>query len=257
MAIVLTEIKERVGYVTLNHPEKRNALGPEMVLALKDSIAGMLADDAVKVIVLRSSSAAFCAGADLAYLSKIRDFSRDENVADSQSLRQLFDLIYQGEKIFISQVLGPALAGGCGLATVCDFCFAAPEATFGYTEAKIGFVPALVMVYLQRKIQEIHLRNLLLTGKIISAEEAVSKGLVNKLIPVGEIDTEVFDFARGLCESVSSTSVKYIKNMLQKIPSMELNEALDFAAETNADARKTEDCIKGINAFLNKQKISW
>ncbi len=257
VSIVLTEIKERVGFITLNHPEKRNALGPDMVAGLTSAISEYLANDAVKIIVLRSSSPAFCAGADLGYLSQIRDFSREENLADSQRLRVLFDLIYNGNKIFISEVKGPALAGGCGLATICDFCFAAPEATFGYTEAKIGFVPALVMVYLQHRIAGVYLRDLLLTGRIVEAEEAMGMGLVNRLILAGDMDNEVFDFANQLCNTISGSSVAFIKTMLRNLPSMDMAKALDYAAETNADARKSADCIKGIDAFLNKQKITW
>lgn len=255
--MVLSEIRERVGYVTLNHPEKRNALGPDMVEALTRVIGEMLHNDAVKIIVLRASGEAFCAGADLAHLSRVRNFSREENVADSQKLRVLFDLIHLGDKLFISQVTGAALAGGCGLATICDFCFAAPEATFGYTEAKIGFVPALVMVYLQYRISGAHLRELLLTGKIIQAEEALEIGLVNKLLLAGDMDSEVFEFADSLCKTISSSSIKYIKTMLRRIPSMPMDSALDYAAETNAEARASADCIRGIDSFLNKQKIVW
>ena len=255
--MVITEIKSRVGYVTLNHPEKRNALGPEMVNALKTEIQSHLQNPEVKVVVLKSSSQVFCAGADLSYLSKIRDFTREENLADSQNLRQLFDLIYNGDKIFVSEVVGPALAGGCGLATICDFCFASSESTFGYTESKIGFVPALVMVYLQHRISGNHLRDLLLTGRIVDGEEAIGMGLVNRLVLSGDMDAEVFDFAQGLCNSISGSSIKYIKTMLRNLPGMAMDKALDYAAETNADARKSEDCIKGIDSFLSKQKISW
>lgn len=257
VSMVISEIRERVGYISLNHPEKRNALGPQMVAALKESITAFLASPEIKVIVLRSTSSVFCAGADLGYLAQIRDFSREENLADSQSLRELFDLIYQSDKLFISEVKGPALAGGCGLATLCDFCYADPEATFGYTESKIGFVPALVMVYLQHRISGAHLRDLLLTGRIISAEEALEKGLVNQVVLAGDLESEVFAFASGLCKSVSASSVGFIKKMLRELPGMSLNDSLDYAASVNADARKSADCIKGIDAFLNKEKLNW
>jgi methylglutaconyl-CoA hydratase len=172
-------------------------------------------------------------------------------------LRDLFDLIHRGNKVFISQVEGPALAGGCGLATLCDFCYASPEATFGYTESKIGFVPALVAVYLQYRIAGHHMRELLLTGKIMAAEEAHSMGLVNRVVSDDRIGQEVTALAEQLCETVSSGSVAYIKQLLRKVPGMDMDEALEYAASLNAEARSSADCIKGIDAFLNKEKIKW
>lgn len=257
MQLVLTEVRNRVGYVILNRPEKRNALSPELVGELKQVISDFLANEEVKVIVLKSADKPFCAGADLGYLAKIREFSYEENVADSQNLRQLFDLLHQGNKIFISQVEGPALAGGCGLASICDFCFASSEATFGYTESKIGFVPALVAVYLQGRLKGSDIRELLLTGKIISAEEAQRIGLINSVFRAEEIGNAVTAFSENLADSVSGQSVAFIKELLRTIPGMNTGNALDFAAEMNAKARNSSDCIKGIDSFLNKQKISW
>jgi methylglutaconyl-CoA hydratase len=255
--LVITEIKNRVGYVVLNRPEKRNALSPQLVSELTSAIQDFLYDETVKVIVLKSADKPFCAGADLAYLQEIRHFSREENLADSRRLRDLFDLIHRGNKVFISQVEGPALAGGCGLATLCDFCYASPEATFGYTESKIGFVPALVAVYLQYRIAGHHMRELLLTGKIMAAEEAHSMGLVNRVVSDDRIGLEVTALAEQLCETVSGASVAYIKQLLRKVPGMDMDEALEYAASLNAEARSSADCIKGIDAFLNKEKIKW
>ncbi|MCC7298614.1 MAG: enoyl-CoA hydratase/isomerase family protein [Bacteroidia bacterium] len=252
-----TQINNRIGYITLNNPEKRNALGPDMVKALKEAIGLFLNDAEIRVIVLRAKGPAFCSGADLGYLSQIRDFSYQENVADSQSLRALFDKIYHGNKIFISEVNGPALAGGCGLATICDFCFATPESSFGYTEARIGFVPALVMVYLRHRISGNHLRDLLLTARILKADEAAEIQLINKVLPLGELSAHVEAFAENVANTTSGSSASYIKSLLRQLPGLPLNEALDLAAETNAAARKSEDCIKGIDAFLNKEKIQW
>lgn len=257
MELVITEIKNRVGYVVLNRPEKRNALSPQLVSELTAAIQDFLYDETVKVIVLKSADKPFCAGADLAYLQEIRHFSREENLADSRRLRDLFDLIHRGNKVFISQVEGPALAGGCGLATLCDFCYASPEATFGYTESKIGFVPALVAVYLQYRIAGHHMRELLLTGKIMAAEEAHSMGLVNRVVSDDRIGLEVTALAEQLCETVSGGSVAYIKQLLRKVPGMDMDEALEYAASLNAEARSSADCIKGIDAFLNKEKIKW
>lgn len=255
--VVISEIIGRTGFITLNNPEKRNALGPEMVGSLKLSIQNYLNNEAVKVIVLRSHGPAFCSGADLGYLSEIRNFSAEENLADTHNLRELFDLIHAGNKVFISEVNGPALAGGCGLATICDFCFASPEASFGYTEARIGFVPALVMVYLQQRLSGKDLTEILLTAKIFSADEAARMHLINKVVPQNELEHYTLQFAEKLAETVSSDSVRLIKGMLRTLPSMSFDEGLDFAERTNVEARSTADCIRGIDAFLNKEKISW
>src|SRR5262249_42264171 len=146
MDLVLYEVNDRIGFITLNRPEKRNALSFELVSALKEVFSKAEEDPAVKVVVLRANGEAFCAGGDLAYLQQLQKFSFEENLADSNHLKTLFLKIYQLKKIVIAQVQGHALAGGCGLATVCDFVIAVPEARFGYTEVKIGFVPALVLV---------------------------------------------------------------------------------------------------------------
>ena len=136
-SLLLTQVDGRVATLILNRPEKRNALSAELVSEMSAAMVAFNEDEQVRVVIVRSADKPFCAGADLSYLAKLRDFSLEENEADSQSLRRLFDLIYLSPKIVISQVEGPALAGGCGLATLADLCFATPEATFGYTEVKI------------------------------------------------------------------------------------------------------------------------
>ena len=256
-SLLLTQQDGRVAILILNRPEKRNALSAELVSEMTAAMVQLNANDEVKVIVLRSADKPFCAGADLSYLAKLRDFSLAENEADSQALRRLFDLIYLSPKIVISQVEGPALAGGCGLATLADLCFATPEATFGYTEVKIGFIPALVMVYLREKIGGGVLRDLMLTGRVISAEEAFNLGLVQRLVSTDNITSIVNQTAQELCESTSQQAVASIKEMLKTIPSMSRDQALDYAAKQNAVARGSEDCRKGIDAFLQKQPLKW
>jgi len=256
-SLLLTQQDGRVATLILNRPEKRNALSAELVSEMTAAMVQLNANDEVKVIVLRSADKPFCAGADLSYLAKLRDFSLAENEADSQALRSLFDLIYLSPKIVISQVEGPALAGGCGLATLADLCFATPEATFGYTEVKIGFIPALVMVYLREKIGGGVLRDLMLTGRVISAEEAFNLGLVQRLVSTDNITSIVNQTAQELCESTSQQAVASIKEMLKTIPSMSRDQALDYAAKQNAVARGSEDCRKGIDAFLQKQPLKW
>jgi len=171
-------------------------------------------------------------------------------------LKTLFEAIYTSPKITISQVEGPALAGGCGLATLVDFCFATNEASFGYTEAKIGFVPALVMVYLREKIGLNAMKEWLLTGKIFTAEQAKEYGLVYSVVGEENIASEIETFAQKLLVQVSEQSVALTKEMLRNLP-YNREEALIYAANMNAKARKSEDCKRGVAAFLNKEKLSW
>jgi len=256
MTLVDIQTENRIGYITLMRPEKRNALSPQLVAALLDAFTSLNADESVKIIVLKSSDKPFSAGADLAYLQEMSKFTDEENVADSLRLKSLFEAIYSSPKITISQVEGPALAGGCGLATMVDFCFATPEASFGYTEAKIGFIPALVMVYLREKMGLNAMKEWLLTGKIFNAEQAKQYGLVYQVVGEESIASEIDSFANKLLVQVSAQSVALTKEMLRNLP-YNREEALLYAANMNAQARKSEDCQRGVAAFLNKEKLSW
>src|SRR5258706_14588217 len=257
MNLVLYEVKERIGYITLNRPEKRNALSYELVTALKEAFAQAEKDPTAKVIVLRANGESFCAGADLASLQKLQNFSFEENVADSNHLKELFLKIYQLKKVVIAQVQGHALAGGCGLTTVCDFVIAVPEAKFGYTEVKIGFVPAIVMVFLLRKLGEQKAKQLLLSGELMSGDEALEYGLVNFLAPKELLESSVMDFAQTLVRNNSLQSMELTKKMIAEVQSLPLSEALEYATTMNARARTTEDCKKGVQAFLEKRDHKW
>ncbi len=255
--LVTTETTKRVAYITLSRPDKRNALNAAFVGELQDAFRHAFADAACKVIVLKAAGDAFCAGADLEYLQALQQNSFEENLIDSQQLMELFELIYTGPKPVIAQVEGPAIAGGCGLTTVCDFSFAVPAASFGYTEVKIGFIPAIVMVFLQRKIGDGKARELLLSGKIIDAEKAKTMGLINFVEQPENIAEAVKAFAEKLCREASADSLRMIKEMMASIPHLPLHDALLYAANKNAEARATDECKKGIAAFLKKEKLMW
>jgi methylglutaconyl-CoA hydratase len=257
MSLVIYTVQDRVGYIALNRPEKRNALSGDMVTELKAAFARAEEDETVKVIVLKANGEAFCAGADLAYLQQLQQFSLEENLLDSNYLKDLFQQIYQLKKVVIAHVQGHALAGGCGLATICDFVFSTPEAKFGYTEVKIGFIPALVSVFLIRKIGEQKAKQLLLSGDLMQGEEAVRMGLVNYLFAKEELEQRVNSFAQFLIKNNSGQSMALTKQMIGEVQSMPLSEALAHAVEQNALARGSADCKKGIAAFLNKEEIGW
>jgi methylglutaconyl-CoA hydratase len=257
MSLVLYSVADQTASITLNRPEKRNALSPELVTELKAAFNKAEQDPAVKVVVLKANGESFCAGADLGYLQQLQNFSFEENLADSNHLKELFLKIYTLNKVVIAQVQGHALAGGCGLAAVCDFTFAVSEAKFGYTEVRIGFIPALVSVFLIRKLGEQKARHLLLTGEIIKAEVALTYGLITEVIPATELDNRVKEFTQNLIKQNSAQSMQLTKHLINEVQNRTLEEALSFAANQNAKARATEDCKKGIAAFLNKQDIKW
>ncbi len=250
-------IENHIATLTLNRPEKRNALDDQMAGSILEKLE-MLKDDAsCKLLLLKANGEAFCAGADLGYLQKLQSNSFEENHADSRALMAMFKALHHFPKITIAQVEGPALAGGCGLAGLCDFCFATPAAKFGYTEVRIGFIPAIVSVFLGPRIGENMARRMLLTGEIFTAEKALQMNLVTDVIEADLINAHVLGFAFNLVKSTSGESVKLTKELLTSITGKSLDEQLDLAAKANAEARGTDDCKAGIKAFLNKEKISW
>lgn len=251
------EVRNRIAYITLNRAEKRNALSPELVFELSNAFEKAKSDSGIKVVVLKAMGEVFSAGADLAYLQQLQSNSFEENVKDSESLKNLFYAIYSLPKPVIAQVEGHAIAGGCGLASVCDLVFAVPEAQFGYTEVKIGFIPALVACFLVRKLGEGRTKELLLSGKLISAAAAKDYGLINFVVEKAQIAAEVEHYAESIANETSAQSISSTKSLIHQAQQLSLEESLNLAVRLNAEARGTEDCKKGIAAFLNKEKLKW
>ncbi len=251
------KIEERVAYITINRPEKRNALNAQVVQDLKDLFTEAENSSEAKVIVLKATGDAFCAGADLAYLKELQNNTFEENINDSNHLKELFEQIYQNKKVVVAQVEGHAIAGGGGLATVCDFVFSVPEAKFGFTEVKIGFVPAIISVFILRKIGEKKTKELLLTGELITANKAKAMELINFVVDQENIEDEVQSFVEKLINNCSGDSLSLTKELLANVSTMDYKDGLNYASKINANARSTKDCVAGISAFLNKKKINW
>lgn len=251
------ERAQSAGFIYLNRPEKRNALDSLMVSELHDAVQELGGDDAVRSIVIAGRGKAFCAGADLAYLQQLAQFTALDNMADSASLARTLRAIYEVPKPVIARVHGPAIAGGCGLATVCDIVVAVEQATFGYTEVKIGFIPAIVMAFLVRKSQQMQTRELLLSGRIIAAAEAFQRGLVTTVIPgngeeaIAALDAHIATLTAEFA-AASGSAITLTKQMLTALDGMPLTSALDYASRMNALARLTPDCQAGIAQFLNR-----
>lgn len=254
---VLAAVEGRTLFLSLNRAEKRNALSPELVHELKEALQTYENDAEVRMVVIKSNGPAFCAGADLDYIKNMSSYSFEDNLFDSGSLAKLFEMIYKYPKPVIAQVEGPALAGGCGLAAVCDYVMATPNSTFGYTEVRIGFIPAIVSVFLTRKIGEGKARELLLSGRIIKAEEALSLGIINKLVSPDQIESEIKSMTEKWSLECSGDAIARTKALLAGVQERGLEDGLAFAAEMNANARASADCKAGISAFLEKRKISW
>ena len=255
--LVLYNVDNRIATITINRPEKRNALNPQLIAALTETFIRASEDEAVKVVVLKANGGTFSAGADLEYLQQLQHNTFEENVADSNNLKRLFTTIYYLPKVVIAQVEGHAIAGGCGLATICDIIFATPESNFGYTEVKIGFVPAIVSCFLKQKVSETISKELLLTGKVFNAEKAHEYKLINFVTNSAEIDLTVRNFALNLCKESSGNSLMITKQLITQTTNPLLEKSLETAVHINARVRESEDFKKGIASFLNKEKINW
>jgi len=247
----------RVRHIIMNRPQKRNALNPELVEALKQAFHEAGQDAQTRVIVLEANGPAFSAGADIDYLMSLQERSYDENLSDSRAISELFFAIYHSHKIVIGLVEGPAIAGGCGLTSTCDFIFSVPEATYGYTEVKIGFVPAIVSYFLIRKVGEGKAKELLLTGDIITAAAAKDMGLVYRVLPPMKIRAEVKSFADKLCRETSSVSIAMTKDLIALLPTKSAEHVMNQSSQSNAEMRMTQDFKKGLASFLRKEKTEW
>jgi methylglutaconyl-CoA hydratase len=250
--VVLFAVADGIARITLNRPEKRNALNDAVIGALKDALRLADQDESARAVILAGAGADFCSGADLSALQKISNASVAENLEDARSLMELFVLIRQVRLPVIAAIKGRALAGGCGLATACDIILASRSARFGYPEVKLGFIPAMVMAMLRRSVPEKRAFELVTLGAEFSAEDAAGFGLVNHVFDDEVFEAEVESFA-GQFEKVSRSAISLSKQLLYQIDAMSFENALDSGADMNVIARMTADCRKGVAAFLKKR----
>src|SRR5271168_77912 len=244
-----------VATITLNRPDKRNAISFELIDDLLRALEEVEASDAI-VLILTGAGKAFCSGLDLENLKALQGRSPEQNLQDSQTMVRLFRSLYEFPKVTIAAVNGAAIAGGTGLALLCDFTLAVPEAKFGYTEVRIGFVPAIVSTFLLRQTGEKYARDLLLTGRIIGAEEAARMGLVNEIIAPENLMARARALAALLMEN-SPASLRATKKLLSDHGRAELDTQIEAAVRENAAVRTTADFREGITSFLEKRKPVW
>jgi methylglutaconyl-CoA hydratase len=250
---LLYAVEGAVALVTLNRPEKRNALNDELIGGLKSALSDADTRADVRAVLITGAGADFCSGADLSALSKISEGSATDNLEDARSLMELYVQIRRVRVPVVAAVRGRALAGGCGLATACDIVLASASARFGYPEVKIGFVPAMVMAILRRNVSEKRAFELITRGEEISAAEAERMGLVNHVYEEAEFETKVERYVADF-ERVSRSAVMLTKRLLYHIDGLTFDAALQSGVDTNTIARMTDDCQAGIARFLTKKK---
>lgn len=247
--------EDRLATITLNRPDKRNAISFELVDEFLRALDEVEASPAL-VLIVTGAGKAFSGGLDLENLKALLGRTHEENVRDTQTMARLFRSIYEFPKPTIAAVNGAAIAGGTGLATMCDFTIASTEAKFGYTEVRIGFVPAIVSSFLVRQVGEKHARDLLLTGRIFGAEEAYRFGLINEVVQPEQLMPRVREIAALLLEN-SPGSMIATKRLIAGFGFEELNRQIAAAIDENARSRTTPDFREGITAFLEKRKPRW
>lgn len=252
---VLLESSGDVATITLNRPEKRNAISTGMIEELLAALDELEAAPP-GVVTLTGAGNAFCSGMDLEALEAIAKQSPEQNLEDSRRMARMFRRIWSFPKPLIAAVNGAALAGGCGLATLCDFTLAVPEAKLGYTEVRIGFIPAIVSVFLRAQIGEKSSRDLLLTGRTIDAAEAKQIGLVTEVVPASKLMEATQQLAATLV-AASPTSLAQTKRLLCSFEQARIDRELELAVQENARIRATVDFREGLASFLEKRKPVW
>jgi len=257
MALETLQLAQDAGIaiLTLNRPDKRNAISYQLIEDLLAAL-GEVAKSPALVLILTGAGQAFSSGMDLDNLKALIGRTPEQNLQDSRTMVSLFRALYEFPKPTIAAVNGAAIAGGAGLALLCDFTLAVPEARFGYTEVRIGFVPAIVSLFLMRQVGEKIARDLLLSGRLFDAAEALRIGLVKEIVPSGKLLERARELASQLMEN-SPASLRATKSLLSEAARAELDSQIEAAIRHNAAIRGTADFREGITSFLEKRHPKW
>ncbi|UCE20286.1 MAG: enoyl-CoA hydratase/isomerase family protein [Gemmatimonadota bacterium] len=253
---ILYTVEDLVARVTLNRPEIRNAFNDVMIgelLEVFDNIAGR---DDVRVVVLTGRGTCYCAGADLHWMKRIQGYSYQENFEDTLRLAELMYSMYSSPKPTIARINGPAIGGGTGFVAVCDLAIAAESAVFSFSEVKIGVVPACISPYVVRRVGESRCREFFLTGERLTAQRALESGLVNQVVPEGELDAAVGERVKQLLSS-GPYALHVCKQLLQQVPQLDFEEARAYTADVLAKLREGAEAQEGMSAFFEKRKPKW
>jgi methylglutaconyl-CoA hydratase len=248
---ILYAVEQGIARITLNRPEKRNALDAELITEVRDALRGSARDEHVRVLLITGAGADFCSGADLGGLERTFNAGVLDHMADARNMAELFLEMRHHPRPIVAAVRGRALAGGCGLATACDLIVAAESSKFGYPEVNIGFVPAMVMAILRRSLSEKRAFEMIASGEIITAQTALDFDLINAVFADETFDIDVEAFVSKLA-SKSSSAITLSKRLLYHMDGMTYDAAIEAGVETNAIARMTDDMRRGVEKFLKK-----
>lgn len=252
---ILIESSNGVTTITMNRPEKRNALCPLLIEELTAALQQAEQGDS-GVVILTGKGPAFCAGLDMEHLSTFSARSEEDNRRDSENMARVLRALYEFPKPVIAAVNGAAIAGGMSLATIPDFTLAVPEAKFGYTEVKVGFVPAIAASFLLRQVGELRTRELLLSGRLMKAHEAHQMGLVTQIVNNEELMQAAQALAQCLLQN-SPQAMREVKRLLTEHSRRRLDQELEDAIQVNAHQRSAEDFKEGVKAFLERRRPEW
>jgi methylglutaconyl-CoA hydratase len=251
-------LEDRIVTIKLNRPPQRNALDDILVKELTDALIAANRNPQVRAIIITGAGDMFCAGMDLRYLSRISELGQQENLDDARELQKLFQVLHNSKKITIAMVNGAALGGGCGIVAACDFVFAAEHNTkIGTPEVKIGFIPAIILPYLIKRMGEGKAKEFTLSGAIMNSRAAQSAGLVTDVFDDNVLQVKTIEFTQALIHSTSPAAITLLKDLFTRHSEMSELDVTEYAVNLNALARKTEDFKKGIDAFLKKEDIHW
>ena len=248
---IIYSVEQAIARITLNRPEKRNALNDEVVTELKDAMRLSAVDESVRVVLIAGAGKDFCSGADLAALQKISEASVMENVDNARRMGELFIDMRRHPRPIIAAIRGRALAGGCGLATACDIVLAEESAQFGYPEVNIGFIPAMVMAILRRSVSEKRAFEMITRGEVIGARAALDAGMINRVFADDEFESRVEEYVQEMAKK-SASAVSLAKNLLYHMDGMAFDAAIEAGVQLNAITRMTPDCKRGVERFLKK-----
>jgi methylglutaconyl-CoA hydratase len=248
---VLFSVDQSIARITLNRPDKRNALNDELVSEFKDALNTAAQNETVRVVLVTGAGKDFCSGADLASLQRISQAGVEESLASARVMGELFVEMRRNPRPIIAAVRGRALAGGCGLATACDIILAAESAQFGYPEVNIGFIPAMVMAILRRSVSEKRAFELITRGEIISAKSALEAGMINRVFSDDQFESSVEGYVAQMAAK-SASAVSLAKDLLYHMDGMTFETAIEAGIQLNAITRMTEDCKSGVERFLKK-----
>lgn len=242
-----------IGRLTLARPERKNALDRQMAEEIVQGLEALAAEAETRVVVIDGEGDDFCAGADLEALEALLDAGREAQLEDARALGRVFTCIRSLRVPVIAAVRGRALAGGAGLATACDIVLAHPNATFGYPEVRIGFVPAMVMTILRRIVPERQAFDLAITGRTLSAAEAEALGLVSRVLSADGFDVAV----DGVCQTIAKSppeAVRRTKKLFYELEGRPFENGIAHGAQANAEARMTDEFREGVRRFLQRKR---